>query len=602
MEAKGKHIFIFLIQWTIARTFISFSHTIVNDTQFYYHKLSVNSSKLATIEYSIINNIRYQCPDCMIHFHIYTTDDDKDLKTQCHNKNYGQLRNENLHTPLLPRKKPYRSTTCALDEDDDLIIICHGKTSIQDFIPRNYAFSFGYSCDDMPRPSLKGLVFNISLFDQSNETQCIQMPDTYLQDVCQKLYNNVLLPNLIGDLNAIPIKKWTNVYTSWKELILGTFLHDSEEICYKHFNEILCHATLPQCDPIKNQIVHPCKEMCDDFVDACLYLIISTLRKLGMLKSDWSSKLEVNASAEKFVRCDYLPSKDGPIPCFYKPVTCDSPPNITSDIILNGQNENSSDAVHSEVQYSCVNESYRIEGENISTCMYSGQWSKPPRCVPMSYKSVEKQNGDPLKIVLPLLIIPLAIFIIVHLVRKCRGEKNEKSLTRIRQFDAFVCYDYRDNDRIFAEETLRIELEENRDPHFKLCIHRRDFQAACDIMWNIRNAITNSNSAIIVMSQNYIDSLWCKEEFEQCYMENMKDPAFKLFVIMLQPENEVVNTSEYMESFFRRKTYLEIDDPKLFKKIADYLTRVKQVKKEKKNNVDNNLDIDQEEQMEMLEC
>ena len=58
-------------------------------------------------------------------------------------------------------------------------------------------------------------------------------------------------------------------------------------------------------------------------------------------------------------------------------------------------------------------------------------------------------------------------------------------------------------------------------------------------MWNINNAIKNSNSAIIIMSQDYVDSLWCKEEFEQCYMEHMKDPAFKLFVIMMQPADSL---------------------------------------------------------------
>ena len=94
-------------------------------------------------------------------------------------------------------------------------------------------------------------------------------------------------------------------------------------------------------------------------------------------------------------------------------------------------------------------------------------------------------------------------------------------------------------------------------------------------MWNIRNAIKNSNSAITVMSQEYVDSLWCKEEFEQCYMEHMKDPAFKLFVIMMQPVEELNGTCEYMKSFFESKTYLDRDDPNLYRKIRDYLSCVK---------------------------
>ena len=66
---------------------------------------------------------------------------------------------------------------------------------------------------------------------------------------------------------------------------------------------------------------------------------------------------------------------------------------------------------------------------------------------------------------------------------------------------------YQDEDLDFAENTKRIELEEKANPPFKLCIHRRDFLAAWDIMWNINNAIKNSNSAIIVLPQNYINSL-----------------------------------------------------------------------------------------------
>ena len=75
-----------------------------------------------------------------------------------------------------------------------------------------------------------------------------------------------------------------------------------------------------------------------------------------------------------------------------------------------------------------------------------------------------------------------------------------------------------------------------------------------------------------------MNSLWCKEEFEQCYMEHMKDPAFKLFVIMMQDEDTLENASLYMESFFAHKTYLDVNDPKLFKKIADYLKWVKNPK------------------------
>ena len=146
-----------------------------------------------------------------------------------------------------------------------------------------------------------------------------------------------------------------------------------------------------------------------------------------------------------------------------------------------------------------------------------------------------------------------------------------------------------------------MELEGKCDPPFKLCIHRRNFKAACDIMWNIRNAIQNSNRAIIVLSQEYVDSLWCKEEFEQCYMEHMKDPAFKLFVILMQPVEELEETSEYMKSFFASKVYLEGNDPKLFKKISDYLTEVKKPKDNRKiRKINTNRHLEEQEMEELI--
>ena len=102
-------------------------------------------------------------------------------------------------------------------------------------------------------------------------------------------------------------------------------------------------------------------------------------------------------------------------------------------------------------------------------------------------------------------------------------QEKKQNLTRNKHYDAFVCYCYEGQDTDFTPKIVPIELEEEHG--LKLCVHRRD------IKWNIMNAIRNSNSAIIIMSQDYINSLWCVEEFEDCYMENMKDPAFKLFVI-----------------------------------------------------------------------
>ena len=118
-------------------------------------------------------------------------------------------------------------------------------------------------------------------------------------------------------------------------------------------------------------------------------------------------------------------------------------------------------------------------------------------------------------------------------------------------------------------------MEVKSNPPFKLCVHKRDFKPSFTIKWNIWNAIKSSNSAIVLMSQSYVDSMWCRDEFEGCYVENLEDPAFRIFVIMMQPVDTLKNMDEYMKSFLASKTYLEKGDSKLSERIAEYLTWVK---------------------------
>ena len=557
-------------------TNLTISDKIATDTEFYFREFHVHASKMATIEYSIkLNktNIGIHCVEydkCEVTLDIYTTKDDQNLKKNCSVNTFGQVFNENLVTPMRSRSKPYRFTTCKLDDVDSDMLHCKGTATIQDYVPRNYGFSFGYDCMYSDRPSLRGLSFNFTISEQTNETSCINTPnwnDGFLN--CHQLYTYTSLPNMIGFPNTALIKQRgeASVFSS----IAGLTLASNGRLCHKYARELLCLILYPKCE-VNQQVIHPCKESCYEFIEVCAEMFFSEIRKLTFAASYYSRKLAMDKLLEnKLFHCAYLPSHNGPIPCFYKPVICEYAPNVPNATMTNGSNPNGIYVAMSQVKYKCF-DGFIMEGNNTVTCLYNGRWEKIPRCLERKDKSL-----NPLNIVIPLLMAPLFVIIISHIVKRfvCPIKRSQDCFTRTKEYDAFVCYEYNKMDQGFAENFIRVELEEKCDPPFKLCLHRRDFKAAWDIMWNIRNAIQNSNSAIIVMSQEYVDSLWCKEEFEQCYMEHMKDAAFKLFVIMMRPVEELNGTSEYMKSFFESKTYLEQDDPNLYRKIGDYLSCVK---------------------------
>ena len=57
--------------------------------------------------------------------------------------------------------------------------------------------------------------------------------------------------------------------------------------------------------------------------------------------------------------------------------------------------------------------------------------------------------------------------------------------------------------------------------------------------------------------------------------ENRKDTAFKLFVILMQPQETLKRYTAYMDNYFTTKTYLKKDDPELWNKLVKYLKELK---------------------------
>ena len=231
-------------------------------------------------------------------------------------------------------------------------------------------------------------------------------------------------------------------------------------------------------------------------------------------------------------------------------------------------------------EYSC-SEGFKLHGDKIIKCLSSGVWSLAPHCLP--------EQIQWLLLLLPILLILLTILILIaiytHKMSTKERKQKEQNLIQLemeqmdetlrpspekrkRVYDAIVFYNF-DSEQNFVVDRLLSELEENRN--FKLCFHCRDFRPGRRIEDNIKDAIEGSNSAIIIMSQGFVDSMWCREEFTHCYIENMKDPAFNLFVIMMQPADTLVNLSNDMKTFFDTKTYLQVHDPELFAKLATHL-------------------------------
>ena len=580
MKVRILFVFVVFTRWSWTHSITkSMSGVIADDTTFFYKTFPVSPLRMAIIEVDVrdfTGSSRLKGHYPMVG--IYTTQDHINFKKQCTDRVYGQLGNEYLHPGITTDTDESRLLICKNGLPN--MLHCTGNITVQDFIPRKFSFSFGFRCDNVDASdSLKGLFYNMSIYG-TNKTECFELPPN---NTCYRYLQHGVLHNLMG----IEYQEDLGKINRFTYLDLLRYMPH----CYQHLHEFLCYVVVPKCDPELKQVIPPCKEMCQDANDAC-----NNLERLN---------------------CDYLPSLGGEISCFYEPVFCTAPPTVKNARVKTNSTEYLNHFLYDRAKYSC-NKGYKIIGNNSISCTYSGRWSTPPHCSLKSTNASKSSNLsqeimkskssnlhlNPIPVVLPILLTLLSLLVLIFAVRYKvklkRKRKLDNTLTaekqiefavlssdtvlplkRKRIFDAFVLYHFDTDDR-FIIDYLQPELEGNRN--LKLCIHSRDFTPGRDIKDNIEEAIEGSNSAIIVMSQGFVDSMWCKEEFTHCYIENMKDPAFNLFVIMMQPADTLVNISPYMKTFFANKTYLERDDPELFTKLAAHMEDDRDSEKEDADN------------------
>ena len=376
--------------------------------------------------------------------------------------------------------------------------ICNISTANLNYEPKQRWLTLGYLCGE--QKNLSGLQYHYSI-NVKNTTECelMQTPqnaeDFYLQ--CNRFYDYITFPNILGHRSK------TEAFAIL--LPFKSIFENLDQSCYKHLDYILCQAFLPCCPEGTNEdnktVSHldfMCEQMCWDAVNACSTLLQPVIN---------------------FIDCSYY-IKTSDINCTYKPVFCNLPPSIQNGhIITDGHNK----TVGSTVKYSCDND-YKLVRNNTALCQYSGKWKYDMICKSTKYITHIIIGAESAIVLLLLPIIGIYLYK-RHKLRKIRANyfENQPLQKRNREYDAFVSYTYKASID-FVKNSVQPKLELEPNPPFKLLFHTRDFHGATLIIQNILDGIRKSNCAIVLMSQEYIDAPWCREEFQASNQASMAYP------------------------------------------------------------------------------
>ncbi|KAK6188532.1 hypothetical protein SNE40_004690 [Patella caerulea] len=136
-----------------------------------------------------------------------------------------------------------------------------------------------------------------------------------------------------------------------------------------------------------------------------------------------------------------------------------------------------------------------------------------------------------------------------------------------KEYDAFISYKSSKNDENFVVHKLYPKLE--KELGFKLCLHFRDFLPGEAIANSIIQAIENSRRTIMILTPNYVNSEWCRLEYQKAQHEMLK-LKHKIVPIILEDLSGINAMDKNLKSILDTVTYIEYpteaDDSKKYDK------------------------------------
>ena len=183
---------------------MSVSSRISDNVKFVYETFPVPPSMRAIIEVNVYHPVYgyYHQNVNSEHFPILGiyTQNHMNIKNQCTHTKYGQLLNFNLHPGITLDTHHSKPLKCAIDDFSNKIH-CTGNITVQDFKPRHFSFSFGFHCNaGCLKCSIKGLVYKLRIYSQTNETKCVTLPPDSAKR-CKRYSRYGICPNLVGNMN-----------------------------------------------------------------------------------------------------------------------------------------------------------------------------------------------------------------------------------------------------------------------------------------------------------------------------------------------------------------------------------------------------------------
>ncbi|XP_560220.4 protein toll isoform X2 [Anopheles gambiae] len=140
----------------------------------------------------------------------------------------------------------------------------------------------------------------------------------------------------------------------------------------------------------------------------------------------------------------------------------------------------------------------------------------------------------------------------------------EEQIDMDKRYDAFISYSHKDEEFVTDQLLPRLESEEL---NFKICWHVRDFMPGEMIATQITKAVEDSRRTIIILSLNYLESVWGQMEFNTAYLQSLEDKRNRVIPIIYQDIGDIDQLDPELRAYLKTNTYVRWDDPWFWDKL-----------------------------------